>query len=122
MPEPFIQQGQDLETFLSQFWTRQIATAEDEEPNVKNTTLPLARIKKVMKSDPEVKVSHSLPLPRRQSPPAFCAHTNAILEREPPPFLSPTQMVSADGAYTRSSHCSHCLRPLYPHRPSFPSP
>ncbi|KAG8967835.1 hypothetical protein FRC03_009238 [Tulasnella sp. 419] len=48
--------SQKLEEFLREFWARQIKTAEDEMPDFKHPTLPLARIKKVMKSDPEVKM------------------------------------------------------------------
>jgi hypothetical protein len=56
-PDPFVESGQDLETFLPLFWDRQTQTVENEDPDIKHTPLPLARIKKVMKSDPEVKVS-----------------------------------------------------------------
>ena len=55
----YVQAGDTLETFLRSFWQRQIATAEDDSagaPDVRHPPLPLARIKKVMKSDPEVKV------------------------------------------------------------------
>jgi len=45
-----------LETFQATFWAKQIAIAEDERPDIKHAPLPLARIKKVMKSDPDVKV------------------------------------------------------------------
>lgn len=54
---PYVQPGDTLEGFLRYFWQCQIATAEREEPDFKHPPLPLARIKKVMKSDPEVKVS-----------------------------------------------------------------
>ncbi|KAJ1309909.1 hypothetical protein OPQ81_006669 [Rhizoctonia solani] len=53
---PFVQPGDTLEGFLRYFWQCQIATAEREEPDFKHPPLPLARIKKVMKSDPEVKM------------------------------------------------------------------
>jgi hypothetical protein len=33
-----------------------VATAEKEKPDWKHPSLPIARIKKVMKSDPDVKV------------------------------------------------------------------
>lgn len=56
--------GEALERLLQEFWTRQVRAAEDESqwpvPATdwyKHPTLPLARIKKVMKSDPDVKVS-----------------------------------------------------------------
>lgn len=45
-----------LETFQATFWSNQIAVAEEEKPDIKHAPLPLARIKKVMKSDPDVKV------------------------------------------------------------------
>ncbi|KAG8860550.1 hypothetical protein FRB96_003804 [Tulasnella sp. 330] len=52
-----------LEKLLQDFWTKQIRAAEDESqwpvPSTewyKHPTLPLARIKKVMKSDPDVKM------------------------------------------------------------------
>ncbi|KAG8716443.1 hypothetical protein FRC11_008592 [Ceratobasidium sp. 423] len=53
---PFVQPGDTLEGFLRYFWQCQIATAEREEPDFKHPPLPLARIKKVMKNDPEVKM------------------------------------------------------------------
>ncbi|KAB5596417.1 Nuclear transcription factor Y subunit C-4 [Ceratobasidium theobromae] len=53
---PYVQPGDTLEGFLRYFWQCQIATAEREEPDFKHPPLPLARIKKVMKSDPEVKM------------------------------------------------------------------
>jgi len=54
--QPFVQSGQPLPEFLKSFWERQIATAEQETPDYRHPPLPLARIKKVMKSDPDVKV------------------------------------------------------------------
>ena len=54
---PFVQSGQSLPEFLKAFWERQIATAEQETPDYRHPPLPLARIKKVMKSDPDVKAS-----------------------------------------------------------------
>lgn len=42
--------------FAKEFWEDQLATVEETEPDFKNHPLPLARIKKVMKSDPEVKM------------------------------------------------------------------
>jgi hypothetical protein len=48
--------GDQLPDFLHSFWQRQIDTAEQETPDYRHPSLPLARIKKVMKSDPEVKV------------------------------------------------------------------
>jgi nuclear transcription factor Y, gamma len=55
-PEPFVQSGDPLHEFLRSFWQRQVDTAENETPDYRHPALPLARIKKVMKSDPEVKV------------------------------------------------------------------
>lgn len=54
--KPFVQPGEPLNDFLRSFWRRQIDTAEQETPDYRHPPLPLARIKKVMKSDPEVKV------------------------------------------------------------------
>jgi nuclear transcription factor Y, gamma len=56
MTQPYIQQGEPLGEFLRSFWQRQIDAAERETPDYRHPPLPLARIKKVMKSDPEVKV------------------------------------------------------------------
>ncbi|EIN04272.1 hypothetical protein PUNSTDRAFT_76432, partial [Punctularia strigosozonata HHB-11173 SS5] len=44
--------------FLRNFWQRQVDTAENETPDYRHPALPLARIKKVMKSGPEVKCVH----------------------------------------------------------------
>ncbi|EMD31821.1 hypothetical protein CERSUDRAFT_162635 [Gelatoporia subvermispora B] len=54
--QPFVDAGQPLHDFLSNFWNRQIHTAETETPDYRHPPLPLARIKKVMKNDPEVKM------------------------------------------------------------------
>ena len=51
-----MQPGEPLNDFLRSFWQRQIDAAEQETPDYRHPPLPLARIKKVMKSDPEVKV------------------------------------------------------------------
>ncbi|KAG0206727.1 hypothetical protein BGX28_001872 [Mortierella sp. GBA30] len=48
-------QQQQLQ-FAQEFWEEQIMTAEQFDSDFKNHPLPLARIKKVMKSDPEVKM------------------------------------------------------------------
>jgi nuclear transcription factor Y gamma len=53
---PFVQSGDDLNMFLRAFWQRQIDSAESDPVDVRHPVLPLARIKKVMKSDPEIKV------------------------------------------------------------------
>ena len=54
--KPFVQSGESLSDFLRSFWRRQIDTAEQDTPDFRHPPLPLARIKKVMKSDPDVKV------------------------------------------------------------------
>ncbi|KAI9245680.1 histone-fold-containing protein [Phascolomyces articulosus] len=41
---------------LAQFWEEEMTMAQSSEPNFRTHPLPLARIKKVMKSDPEVKM------------------------------------------------------------------
>ncbi|KAI8601035.1 putative nuclear transcription factor Y subunit C-2 [Dissophora ornata] len=48
-------QNQQLQ-FAQEFWKEQITAAEEFDSDFKNHPLPLARIKKVMKSDPEVKM------------------------------------------------------------------
>ncbi|KAH8115651.1 histone-fold-containing protein [Phellopilus nigrolimitatus] len=53
---PFVQPGDLLPDFLRGFWQRQVDTAEQETPDFRHPPLPLARIKKVMKSDPDVKM------------------------------------------------------------------
>lgn len=53
---PLVEPHQDLDSFLETFWTRQMAVVERDNPDFKTYPLPLARIKKVMKSDEDVKV------------------------------------------------------------------
>ncbi|CAK5277780.1 unnamed protein product [Mycena citricolor] len=53
--QPFVQPGEPLNDFLRSFWQRQIDAAEHEAPDYRHPPLPLARIKKVMKSDLDVK-------------------------------------------------------------------
>ncbi|KAH7099324.1 histone-fold-containing protein [Auriculariales sp. MPI-PUGE-AT-0066] len=60
--EPFVHSGDTLDGFLRSFWQRQVDTAEHEasapsssKDNHAHASLPLARIKKVMKTDPDVK-------------------------------------------------------------------
>ncbi|BEJ08030.1 hypothetical protein CcaverHIS641_0501150 [Cutaneotrichosporon cavernicola] len=53
---PLVSPHQDLNDFLESFWTRQMDGVERETPDFKTYNLPLARIKKVMKSDEEVKM------------------------------------------------------------------
>lgn len=53
----FVAHGDALDDFLVSFWKRQVATAENDPPHYgKHPPLPLARIKKVMKADPDVRV------------------------------------------------------------------
>lgn len=54
--KPYVQPGEPLHEFLRSFWQRQIDSAEQETIDYRHPPLPLARIKKVMKSDPDVKV------------------------------------------------------------------
>ncbi|KAF7433704.1 hypothetical protein PC9H_005667 [Pleurotus ostreatus] len=54
--KPFVQPGQPLNDFLQTFWQRMVDAAEQETPDYRHPPLPLARIKKVMKSDPDVKM------------------------------------------------------------------
>ncbi|KII89242.1 hypothetical protein PLICRDRAFT_53705 [Plicaturopsis crispa FD-325 SS-3] len=56
MTSPFVQPGEPLHDFLRSFWQRQVDAAEQETPDYRHPPLPLARIKKVMKSDPDVKM------------------------------------------------------------------
>ncbi|KAF8169011.1 histone-fold-containing protein [Mycena galopus ATCC 62051] len=64
-----MQTGEPLNDFLRSFWQRQIDAAEQETPDYRHPPLPLARIKKVMKSDPDVKVSAFSPLSRLATAP-----------------------------------------------------
>lgn len=57
---PLVKPHQELDEFLESFWTRQMEVVEREDMDGKSATLPLARIKKVMKSDEEVKVGPCL--------------------------------------------------------------
>lgn len=54
--QPYVQAGDALKDFLPAFWRTQIAEAEQDTPDYRHPPLPLARIKKVMKSDPDVKM------------------------------------------------------------------
>lgn len=56
---PLVEPHQELNDFLETFWTRQMDFVEREQPDFRTYPLPLARIKKVMKSDEEVKVGLS---------------------------------------------------------------
>jgi hypothetical protein len=54
---------QQQQQFAHEFWEEQVVAAEQFDSDFKNHPLPLARIKKVMKSDPEVKVrQRSVPM------------------------------------------------------------
>jgi len=61
---PFVHPGDTEDILLPAFWQRQVSAAEGDAGDgdqdavefFKHPTLPLARIKKVMKSDPEVKM------------------------------------------------------------------
>jgi hypothetical protein len=57
---PLVEPHQDLDSFLESFWTRQMAVVERDNPDFKTYPLPLARIKKVMKSDEDVKVCFTI--------------------------------------------------------------
>ncbi|KAI5120737.1 hypothetical protein M0805_006443 [Coniferiporia weirii] len=70
---PFVQPGDLLQDFLRAFWQRQVDTAEQETPDFRHPPLPLARIKKVMKSDPDVKsCSNYASAISRPAPILFC--------------------------------------------------
>lgn len=58
--QPYVQSGEPLNDFLKLFWQRQVDAAEQETPDYRHPALPLARIKKVMKSDPDVKVGRQV--------------------------------------------------------------
>jgi hypothetical protein len=51
---PYVQSGEPLNDFLRSFWLRRVDAAEQETPDYRHPPLPLARIKNVMKSDPDV--------------------------------------------------------------------
>lgn len=93
-PKPFVQAGEPLHEFLPAFWRRQIDAAEQETPDYRHPPLPLARIKKVMKSDPDVKVRMHILLLALTSP--------------------PLQMIAADGMCLPSPS-AHFLTPRSPH-------
>ena len=81
MTKPYVQSGEPLHEFLHSFWQRQVDAAEQEIPDYRHPPLPLARIKKVMKSDPDVKV-----------PPTQLFSLISFHD----PFY-PSQMIAADG-------------------------
>ncbi|KAJ1840261.1 hypothetical protein LPJ73_006483, partial [Coemansia sp. RSA 2703] len=51
-----INSAEALQQFQTDFWKAHMASIEENVPDFKTHLLPLARIKKVMKSDPDVKV------------------------------------------------------------------
>ncbi len=53
---PLVEPHQELNDFLETFWGRWMDGVENDSPDFKTYPLPLARIKKVMKSDEDVKV------------------------------------------------------------------
>ncbi|OAX39869.1 hypothetical protein K503DRAFT_715658 [Rhizopogon vinicolor AM-OR11-026] len=53
---PYAYSGEPLNDFLRPFWQRRVGATEQEAPDYKHPPLPLARIKKVMSSDPDVKM------------------------------------------------------------------
>ncbi|KAL7415692.1 histone-fold-containing protein [Mrakia frigida] len=53
---PLVQPDMALDDFLESFWTSRMELAESEDPDFKHHVLPLARIKKVMKSDEDVQM------------------------------------------------------------------
>ncbi|KAF9181194.1 hypothetical protein BGZ51_005586, partial [Haplosporangium sp. Z 767] len=55
-PTTLTHQQLQQQQFAQEFWEEQIITAEQYNSDFKNHPLPLARIKKVMKSDPDVKM------------------------------------------------------------------
>ncbi|ORY24231.1 histone-fold-containing protein [Naematelia encephala] len=60
---PLVEPHQDLNEFLESFWTRQMDVVEREDQDGRNAILPLARIKKVMKSDEDVRmISAEVPI------------------------------------------------------------
>ena len=90
--DPFVQSGDQLEPFLRSFWQRQVSTAEEETPDFRHPSLPLARIKKVMKSDPDVRVRL-----------AFLAPNDEL--------ILIAQMIAADGECTPTRAAQHMNHP-----------
>jgi len=72
--KPYVQPGDQLLDFLPRFWQRQVDTAEQETPDFRHPPLPLARIKKVMKSDPDVKMIAA------DAPVLFCKACEIFIE------------------------------------------
>jgi hypothetical protein len=58
VPVPNASSGNYPAFDLGKFWTEQMQLADMFESDFKNHPLPLARIKKVMKTDQEVKVNY----------------------------------------------------------------
>jgi hypothetical protein len=101
--EPFVRHGDQLDQFIVNFWRRQVDAAENEPPPYgRHPPLPLARIKKVMKSDPDVRVS---------AQPLF-----ACRQRPDPDLTATSQMIASDGMLPPESvvnaHCLYSSRAL----------
>ncbi|THH21282.1 hypothetical protein EW146_g267 [Bondarzewia mesenterica] len=79
MTKPYVQSGEPLHEFLRSFWQRQVDAAEQETPDYRHPPLPLARIKKVMKNDPDVKMiaADGQSFPRRSACEIFIAEITA---------------------------------------------
>ncbi|CDZ98875.1 histone-fold-containing protein [Phaffia rhodozyma] len=54
--QPLVKKNQSLDEFLEDFWAGTIDRYEQESPDFKQHVLPLARIKKVMKMDEDVRM------------------------------------------------------------------
>jgi nuclear transcription factor Y gamma len=53
IPQPYLN--------LANFWSQQMQEVDESNIDFKNHSLPLARIKKIMKSDEDVRVSLNIP-------------------------------------------------------------
>lgn len=108
---PLVHPHQDLNEFLESFWTRQMAGVEHETPDFKTYNLPLARIKKVMKSDEEVKMISAEGESRR----ALGGKRVSAAMRPPPlrssgnlSFTADVQLLSCSPRHARVSIDSPC--------------
>ncbi|KAL7413175.1 hypothetical protein BDY24DRAFT_415669 [Mrakia frigida] len=52
---PLVQPDMALDNFLESFWTSKMELAESANPDSKPHVLPLARVKKVMREDEDVR-------------------------------------------------------------------
>ncbi|GAA98325.1 hypothetical protein E5Q_05010 [Mixia osmundae IAM 14324] len=67
-------QPESLQSFEHGFWSHQVALAEDDDEPMRPPHLPLARIRKLMKSDPSVhKVAADVPVVLARACEAFVA-------------------------------------------------